>query len=271
MRGPIRSLHPSLPVLHEVHLERLAQDQRWGQQDHPDVPPWRAPSLSSDGDGLPPRASLGLPSADHARWMCDTAAKLGKVTWAHILTEELCEAIDAPDPASRRRELVQLAAVAVAAAEAIDRRVASSPPVPTLCSAPGCEHPAAATSTLCEACWDREHEAWEAQREVRAVPTWPPPSAPRDLHAVGDLVSDAIEYGEAREGDIVVLVHHDGLMVGRIERDALVGAHGLDEEAARELVGLLQRSRESAHTLAPRWVAERASRPDLRLVEVNNG
>jgi malonyl CoA-acyl carrier protein transacylase len=44
------------------------------------------------------------------------------VTWEHILTEEHYEAMAEEDPTRLREELIQVAAVAVAWVEAIDRR-----------------------------------------------------------------------------------------------------------------------------------------------------
>lgn len=73
-------------VLGDVWLERLRQDQRWGEQNHPDP------------------------------------------TWLTILVEELGEVASGillgldGDPPSIRAELVQVAAVAAAWVEAIDRR-----------------------------------------------------------------------------------------------------------------------------------------------------
>jgi hypothetical protein len=43
------------------------------------------------------------------------------VTWAHILTEEFYEALAEADPEKLREELVQVAAVAVAWVECLDR------------------------------------------------------------------------------------------------------------------------------------------------------
>jgi malonyl CoA-acyl carrier protein transacylase len=101
------SLHPqTAQVLAEVRLERIRQELRWGQQNHP------------DGTGLP----LAKGSADYARARCQTAAEDGSVTWEHILTEEHYEAMAEEDPTRLREELIQVAAVAVAWVEAIDRR-----------------------------------------------------------------------------------------------------------------------------------------------------
>lgn len=59
---------------------------------------------------------------DMARLECDERHKAGEATWLDILREEVLEAFAEDDPARLRTELVQVAAVAVAWVEAIDRR-----------------------------------------------------------------------------------------------------------------------------------------------------
>lgn len=100
-------------VLEQVAIERQAQHAKWGEQDHPDV-------LHSEyGTCL----AHGIIQADLARIACDSAAQRGACTYAHILIEETAEAIEAAGSAiDLRAELVQVAAVAVAWIEAIDRR-----------------------------------------------------------------------------------------------------------------------------------------------------
>jgi len=101
-------------VLDEVAAERARQDAQWGEQNHP--------------DGSGPRVAHGSGidymenHAKHARRVCQGAAKDGTLTWRHILLEEIFEALAEEDSAALRTELVQVAAVAVAWAEAIDRR-----------------------------------------------------------------------------------------------------------------------------------------------------
>lgn len=92
-------------VLTEVYFEREAQDAKWGEQNHP--------------DGTSNELQC---NADYARDLCDFAASRGTVTWQHILGEEFAEALAEEDPEKLRAELVQVAAVAVAWIEAIDRR-----------------------------------------------------------------------------------------------------------------------------------------------------
>lgn len=110
---------PSKPVngvLCEIGAERGAQDKKWGEQNHP--------------DGTGPNHSLFYgpkmldmaSAAANARTLTDLRAKRGDVTWLDILTEEFFEAMAEHDPAKLRTELVQVAAVATAWVEAIDRR-----------------------------------------------------------------------------------------------------------------------------------------------------
>jgi hypothetical protein len=99
-------------VLAEVRDERGRQHAKWGEQNYPDG--------TGDGRG-------GLPcwyrnEAISARQACEHAAKNGTVAWRHILDEEVCEAFAEDNPVKLRAELVQVAAVAVAWIEAIDRR-----------------------------------------------------------------------------------------------------------------------------------------------------
>ncbi|HEY5834927.1 hypothetical protein [Streptomyces sp.] len=96
-------------VLAEVLAERVRQDDRWGQQNHP------------DGTGNLSQQDR----AKFARKWCEDAFGAGYGTWADILTEEVAEAEGERDPARLRAELVQVAAVAVAWIEAIDRRTAA--------------------------------------------------------------------------------------------------------------------------------------------------
>jgi len=92
-------------VLAEVAAERRRQDERWGEQNHP--------------DGTGPTHS---DQAVLAREECERAADTGHLSWRHILLEEVAEANEAHESARLRQELIQVAAVAVAWAQAIDRR-----------------------------------------------------------------------------------------------------------------------------------------------------
>jgi hypothetical protein len=94
-------------VLDDVQRERVAQDRRWGQQNHP------------DGTGRPGSRE----AADQARARCKANVPIDD-NWRDILDEEVAEAFAEVNPAKLRDELVQVAAVAVAWIEAIDRRLA---------------------------------------------------------------------------------------------------------------------------------------------------
>lgn len=96
----------SLRVLGEVGDERIRQRERYGQQRHP------------DGTGLPGDQFACV----RAQVACDRATDERRLTWRHILEEEVCEAFAETDPELLRAELIQVAAVAVQWIEALDAR-----------------------------------------------------------------------------------------------------------------------------------------------------
>jgi len=96
-------------IIREIGVERRRQDEKWGEQNHPD-------GTSGEWET----------HANYFRRSADAAAKDGKLTWLHILIEEVYEAFAEVDPARLRVELIQVAAVAAAWAEAIDRRQVKS-------------------------------------------------------------------------------------------------------------------------------------------------
>jgi hypothetical protein len=100
-------------VLEEVANERLRQDEKWGQQDHP----W----VEDDEGDLFDLYFNHWNSVDHIQQWVDWCGREGDSTYAQILLEEFAEAVVETDPARARAELVQVAAVAVAAIESIDR------------------------------------------------------------------------------------------------------------------------------------------------------
>lgn len=93
-------------VLDEVDYERRRQDSIWGEQNHP------------DGTGSFAQKVVARKAKRAEKY----AAKTKRMTWRHILMEEVGEAFAERDPQALRAELVQVAAVAVAWVEAIDRR-----------------------------------------------------------------------------------------------------------------------------------------------------
>lgn len=112
--------------LWEVHDERAKQDARWGEQNHPYADLNLVPTQYANA-GMKASHCYDVPTADIARLRCQAAANQGRSTWADILLEEFCEFLEAAglgDDTAARGELVQLAAVAVAAIQAHDRREA---------------------------------------------------------------------------------------------------------------------------------------------------
>jgi len=103
----LEQLGATYAVLEEIRGERKRQDAKWGQQNH------------ADGIKHPQAAE----QAAMARLRCQWKTDKGLVTWADILNEEIAEAGEViDDPVRLREELIQVAAVAAAWVEAIDRR-----------------------------------------------------------------------------------------------------------------------------------------------------
>lgn len=105
------AMERQIKVLNEIRIERSKQDTKWGEQNHP--------------DGTMRYGHMELQAVLNAKRSCEVLAAAGKLTWRDILGEEIAEAYAEKDPANLRAELVQVAAVAVAWIEAIDRRTAA--------------------------------------------------------------------------------------------------------------------------------------------------
>lgn len=95
---------PGASVAREVIQERVRQDAVWGEQNHPNG-----------------TSGIYGKSARYYRDMCSKKHDAGYGTWLDILLEEVYEAAAEVDPASLRDELIQVAAVAVAWVECLDR------------------------------------------------------------------------------------------------------------------------------------------------------
>lgn len=95
-------------IFDDIAVERMRQDEKWGPQHH--------------HDGTSARVFGQL--ADAYRDDCDRAASTDRLTWRHILLEEVFEALGEQDQAKLRAELVQVSAVVVAWVEDIDSRKA---------------------------------------------------------------------------------------------------------------------------------------------------
>lgn len=96
----------SIRVIYQVEDEVENQRSQWGEQNHP------------DGTGTEEMKY----AAAIAKANCASGVRAGDLTWFDILTEEVLEAFAETDPDRIREELIQVAAVAVTWAEAIDRR-----------------------------------------------------------------------------------------------------------------------------------------------------
>ncbi len=105
----------TLAVLREVATERHEQYAKHGDQAH--LPDGTGPHVGWRFDG----AARTL--ANVARGMVYERVKTGDIAFAHILLEEVFEALAEADPLRLRAELVQVAAVTVQWIEAIDDRV----------------------------------------------------------------------------------------------------------------------------------------------------
>ncbi len=111
-------------ALNDVFAERLRQDEKWGEQNHPNG---TGPKTTPVADIVRGPANevvnrhyaFGL--AYQAKTATDKLAKAGMLTYRDIFLEEVFEAMAEEDPAKLRAELIQCAAVAVAWVEKIDR------------------------------------------------------------------------------------------------------------------------------------------------------
>lgn len=129
LREAIAGFEADARVVGEVLVERARQDEKWGDQNHPDL----HPSLTADDICLTlydVLAHYGVPGADRAKEYVDACAGVGESNWIGIALEEFVEAVEAAaliDGGSHsverlRTEVIQLAAVCVQWVQAIDRR-----------------------------------------------------------------------------------------------------------------------------------------------------
>lgn len=115
-------------ALDAVIAERQRQDAKWGEQNHPMVP---ETTRRHFGWQYLAAEFLEIPTADRARDACERVHRQGEGTYTHILVEEVAEFVEAcvlhgeaSDEA--RNEMVQVAAVALAMIECIDRKRAKT-------------------------------------------------------------------------------------------------------------------------------------------------
>lgn len=94
-------------TIEDIKYEILQQHLRWGEQNHANVPK--------------PGHKYGIPAEHTAKVLCEAARSNNRLTWAHILVEEVAEACNAPTSKLMIEELIQVAAVAVSWVDAIKR------------------------------------------------------------------------------------------------------------------------------------------------------
>ena len=106
-------------IFKEIEAEIERSEQKHGNQDH----------VLSVEPALIQRGAnrmldeYELPTEARAKYLCDTAMKKGEHTHAHIVVEELCEAIACmSDEDAMRKELIQLACVVTKWIKSIDYR-----------------------------------------------------------------------------------------------------------------------------------------------------
>lgn len=104
-------------VLKEVQAERDRQEAKWGEQNHADG---TGPDHFFLGKGLGAPATFEY-LRDRATEITDYHAKIGRITYTDIFLEEVFEAVAETDQDKLREELIQVAAVAVAWVQKIDR------------------------------------------------------------------------------------------------------------------------------------------------------
>lgn len=104
-------------ILEEIRNERVKQELKWGEQNHPILDP-----VLVSRNPVRMCQEYEIPSEDRARQMCELHANRGDLTYMHILIEEVSEAASCGgDIGSLRKELIQVAAVTVAMIESLDR------------------------------------------------------------------------------------------------------------------------------------------------------
>jgi hypothetical protein len=96
-------------IFAEIDRERKQQDEKWGEQNHPMV---------RDDFNFKEAGTI----LKHMRFENDLENDFGEKTWLNIIGEELAEAVLATSLQEQRKEMVQVAAVAVQIIEYLDRR-----------------------------------------------------------------------------------------------------------------------------------------------------
>lgn len=95
-------------ILSDIADERARQDERWGIQNHP---------FASEAI-----QKISVTFAEEAKKTCRYASEAGTLTWRDILAEEFYEAFAETDIDKQIEEMTQVAAVAVAIIENLERK-----------------------------------------------------------------------------------------------------------------------------------------------------
>lgn len=107
-------------ILAEVHAERIRQNEKWGVQRHP----FFYPGLGAASRKIyhTNAETLKRTNAQRVKILTEDGFSSDKnCTWDTILLEEVYEALSEHDPKLMRDELIQVAAVAVAMIERIEK------------------------------------------------------------------------------------------------------------------------------------------------------
>lgn len=115
----------------DAMIERVRQDLKWGEQNHPDgTGPESMPLFAATATGIADDDEATLIRdmlTGRTDWRFnDPETRDRPGTWADVLLEEVFEAMAEDDPERLHAELIQTAAVAIQWADAIARRVLPS-------------------------------------------------------------------------------------------------------------------------------------------------
>lgn len=106
----------------QMMVEEQRQDNKWGEQNHPDgTGRTRLPLYLLSDNAIDDTLRAGDLS-ERFKAETDYKARNKALTWADILLEEIFEALAEDDPKKLREELIQSGAVIAQWIRAIDRR-----------------------------------------------------------------------------------------------------------------------------------------------------
>ena len=105
-------------IFEEIRKERQRQDDKFGEQNHP--------MLGVSCDMFSDYKKKQFPTTAALKNALERSRERRKTDmfgWFDILLEEVCEAFTETEPEKQRKEMIQVAAVAVAIIEYLDRRM----------------------------------------------------------------------------------------------------------------------------------------------------